>query len=165
MCARSRASQWCGGADAGHGSAPRHRTGSAPLLQVRRRCGCLCASSPGSPSANRAAPPEPAPLLTHTNTHQPAVCTAVCHRCRGKEAWTRSSSPGRSAAVDPFFVAMAQPRKPGHIRLGWRTSCASEVPKLSPGEETRAFYPLGTALIASNDLSLSWTLSWPGTQG
>lgn len=54
-----------GGADAGRGSA--HP--GARLSRESGRCGCLCASSPGSLSADRPASPEPGPAVNErTNT-------------------------------------------------------------------------------------------------
>lgn len=108
------------GADAGLGSAPRRRAGSAPLSPVRimRRLSLrilseLSLCKPGNV-------PPPAVVNKHASVR--FVRGYRTHRCGGRPAqiltWMQRCG-WRS-------LAMAQPRKPGDIRLGWRTSCASD---------------------------------------
>lgn len=128
-----------GGADAGRGRAPRHPPG-ARFYCKSGRCGCLCASSPGSPSANRAAPPESAPAgKTHKRTSVRVLhgCRC-CRRCKGEACARTSKLLTGTQRCGWSGLTMAQTRRPGDIRLGWRTRCASDKDsKLPRGEETR----------------------------
>lgn len=96
------------------------------------RCGCVCVSSPGSPLANpSAAPTEFAPA---GKTHHHVLVhlrQRVSVSPRQREACTRISGLLTGTQRCGWsYSAMAQLRKPGGIRLGWRT-LRIELPELS----------------------------------
>lgn len=112
-----------GGADR---RAPRHRAGSAPLLQVRTMRLSLLRILSGL--CKPASTPRACPRRWETQTHilPPSAETVGATAAEGGPC-TDTELPHRDAALR-LIRFWPWRRKAGDIRRGWRTRCASDKP-------------------------------------